>query len=187
MDIISLCSHLWMAYIGDTVSKTAGNSDRRRNLTVLALATLGNATQIGLFLFMSCRPRWPRQVSDCRVSLSLSPALSRNFCQCKYGFTFQALHKIFWSSKWTNVLAYFAKNWLKNWLASRFSTGRRLTASSVPSGLRHIRSYPPSGDVIKLFFLRHTVGKMLQKVLKIVFNLHMYYIKMFNGATKWYV
>jgi hypothetical protein len=34
---------------------------------VLALATLGDATQIGLFLFMSLCPRWPRQVSnDCR-------------------------------------------------------------------------------------------------------------------------
>jgi hypothetical protein len=33
---------------------------------VLALATLGDATQIGLFLFMLLRPRWPRQVSnDC--------------------------------------------------------------------------------------------------------------------------
>ncbi len=34
---------------------------------VLALATLGDATQIGLFLFMSLCPRWPRQVSNgCR-------------------------------------------------------------------------------------------------------------------------
>jgi hypothetical protein len=33
---------------------------------VLALATLGDATQIGLFLFMLLRPRWPKQVSnDC--------------------------------------------------------------------------------------------------------------------------
>jgi hypothetical protein len=33
---------------------------------VLSLATLGDATQIGLFLFMSLCPRWPRQVSnDC--------------------------------------------------------------------------------------------------------------------------
>jgi hypothetical protein len=30
--------------------------------TVLALATLGDAAQIGLFLFVSCHPRWPRQV-----------------------------------------------------------------------------------------------------------------------------
>ncbi len=49
---------------------------------LLALATLGDATQTGLFLFMSRRPRWPRQVSDCRVSLS--PALSHNFCKWKY-------------------------------------------------------------------------------------------------------
>ncbi len=33
---------------------------------VLALATLGDVTLIGLFLFMSICPRWPRQVSnDC--------------------------------------------------------------------------------------------------------------------------
>ncbi len=53
------------------VSQTAGISDRGCHLTVLALATLGGATQIGSFLFMSCHPRWPRQVSnDCRVPLS---------------------------------------------------------------------------------------------------------------------
>ncbi len=33
----------------------------------LALANLGDATQIGSFLFMSLHPRWPRQISsDCR-------------------------------------------------------------------------------------------------------------------------
>jgi hypothetical protein len=31
-------------------------------LIVLALATLGDATHIGLFLFMLLRPRWLRQV-----------------------------------------------------------------------------------------------------------------------------
>jgi len=31
-------------------------------LIVLALATLGDAAQIGLFLFMSLCPRWPSQV-----------------------------------------------------------------------------------------------------------------------------
>jgi hypothetical protein len=35
---------------------------RQRHETVLALATLGDVTQIGLFLFMSPCPRWPRQV-----------------------------------------------------------------------------------------------------------------------------
>jgi hypothetical protein len=34
---------------------------------VLALATLGDVTQMGLFLFLSLHPRCPRQVSnDCR-------------------------------------------------------------------------------------------------------------------------
>jgi hypothetical protein len=30
------------------------------HVTVLALDTLGDATQIGSFLFGSCHPRWPR-------------------------------------------------------------------------------------------------------------------------------
>jgi hypothetical protein len=51
---------------------------------VLAMATMGDMTQIGLFLFMLRCPRWPRQVSDCHVPLLLSPALSRNFCKWKH-------------------------------------------------------------------------------------------------------
>jgi len=35
----------------------------------IALATLGNALHAGLFLFVSCHPRWPKQV--CSLSLSL--------------------------------------------------------------------------------------------------------------------
>ncbi len=31
---------------------------------VLALATLGGTTEIGSFLFLSHRPRWPRQVQS---------------------------------------------------------------------------------------------------------------------------
>jgi len=62
---------------------------------VLAMATLGDATLIGLFLFMPCRPRWPRQVSDCCVLLSLPPALSCNFRKWKYGFTcWNSLHDL---------------------------------------------------------------------------------------------
>jgi hypothetical protein len=41
---------------------TAAIKQATATLIVLALATLGDVTQIGLFLFMSLRPRWPRQV-----------------------------------------------------------------------------------------------------------------------------
>jgi hypothetical protein len=44
------------------VSETFGNSDTWQSTTVLALATLGDAAQIGSFLFGSHWPRWPRQV-----------------------------------------------------------------------------------------------------------------------------
>jgi hypothetical protein len=49
-----------------------------------ALATLGDATQIGSFLFLSCRPRWPRQVQVCCCHMSLSLALSCHLRQCKH-------------------------------------------------------------------------------------------------------
>ncbi len=48
---------------------------------LLALTTLGDATEIGSFLFMSRCPRWPRQVQVCHCRLSLSPTLLRQLCQ----------------------------------------------------------------------------------------------------------
>jgi len=58
-----LMDHLHWRTLGDN----NGDSD---NHYLFALATLGDMTQIGLFLFMSLRPRWPRQVSnDCRCRL----------------------------------------------------------------------------------------------------------------------
>ncbi len=48
----------------------------RNSHYLLALATLSDLTQIGSFLFMSCRPRWPRQVQVCCCCMSLSLALS---------------------------------------------------------------------------------------------------------------
>ncbi len=41
---------------------TAAIMQAKVTLIALSLATLGNVTQIGLFLFISLRPRWPRQV-----------------------------------------------------------------------------------------------------------------------------
>ncbi len=49
-------------YIGDSFWQNVGDSDMWQSATVLALATLGDTTQIGSFLFMSRRPRWPRKV-----------------------------------------------------------------------------------------------------------------------------
>jgi len=48
---------------------------------LLAMATLGDAIQIGSFLFMPCRPRCPRQVQVCHCRMSLSSVLSRNLRQ----------------------------------------------------------------------------------------------------------
>ncbi len=45
-------------------------------LMVLALATLCDVTQIGLFLFMSLRPRWPRQEHHVLLLPAFSRALS---------------------------------------------------------------------------------------------------------------
>ncbi len=74
---------------------------------VLALATLGNVTQIGLFLFMSWRPRWPRQGSDSHVLLLLSPVLSRNFRQWKYYLNSLVVTRNLW-------LILFSKNLVKH-------------------------------------------------------------------------
>jgi hypothetical protein len=54
----------WIVYIGEVCKR---NCQRQRHEAVLASATLGDATQIGSFIFMSLRPRWTRQESsDCR-------------------------------------------------------------------------------------------------------------------------
>jgi hypothetical protein len=38
---------------------------------LLALATLGDVTQIGLFLYMLCCQMWPRQVEMAKMSMIL--------------------------------------------------------------------------------------------------------------------
>jgi hypothetical protein len=85
---VKVCSCLNQKHYGSFtlatfVSETAGDSDTQHHLTVLALATLGGTTQIGLFLFMSHCPRWPRQVSsDCYCRWHYQA----NFRQWKHGF-----------------------------------------------------------------------------------------------------
>jgi hypothetical protein len=54
---VLLMDHLHWRTLQVKLSVTA-----TRHEPVLALATLGDATQIGLFLFMLLCPRWPRQV-----------------------------------------------------------------------------------------------------------------------------
>ncbi len=70
------------------------------DVTWLELATLGGMTQIGSFLFMSCCPRWPKQVSsDCRCRQHHRA----NFRQWKYSFNinrWRILKLIFPSLKW---------------------------------------------------------------------------------------
>jgi hypothetical protein len=53
---------LRIIYIGERYVITPAITQATTTLIVLALATLGDTTQIGLFLFMSLRPKWPRQV-----------------------------------------------------------------------------------------------------------------------------
>ncbi len=48
-----------IVYIGEVCKR---NRKRQQHETVLALATLGDVTQKGLFLFMLLHPRWPREV-----------------------------------------------------------------------------------------------------------------------------
>ncbi len=51
----------------DGIRDNANNGDKQQSPLYLNMTTLGNVTQIGLFLFMSLCPRWPRKVSnDCR-------------------------------------------------------------------------------------------------------------------------
>ena len=66
------CLH-WRRWHDNTTTMTRDN-----DTLVLALATLGEATEIGSFLFMSRRQRWQRQIQscDCRVSLSLMVTLT---------------------------------------------------------------------------------------------------------------
>jgi hypothetical protein len=61
------------------VSKTVGDSDMQQSATVLALATLGDATQIGSFLFTSRLPRWPRKVRK----VAFLPTKHR-YCKCNF-------------------------------------------------------------------------------------------------------
>jgi hypothetical protein len=55
-------------------------------LIVLALATLGDMTQIGLFLFMSLRQGGQGKYCFMSLSLATTTALSRNLCKCKHSF-----------------------------------------------------------------------------------------------------
>ncbi len=66
------------------VSETVGDSDTRQSATVLALATLGDATQIGSYLFTLRHPRWPRKVRKVRYRWHYPWRYRAKFCQCKH-------------------------------------------------------------------------------------------------------
>ncbi len=76
------------------VSEIVGDSDTQQSLeshmtgtTELAFATSGDATKNRNDPFLSCCPRWPRQVnSDCRISVTCRLRYCANLCQCKHGF-----------------------------------------------------------------------------------------------------
>jgi hypothetical protein len=48
----------------------------------LALATLGDAKQINMILFVSCCPRQPRQVRQHNCGEKIANALAKNFKNC---------------------------------------------------------------------------------------------------------
>jgi hypothetical protein len=75
---------LRLIYIGVVFTMILLAAATRDSHYFLALATLGDATEIGSFLFMWCCPRRPRQVQECCCHLLLSSALSHHLCQCKH-------------------------------------------------------------------------------------------------------
>jgi hypothetical protein len=58
-------------YIGEGNATTLKTMTHNGDTLVLALATLGGATEVDMILSESHRPRWPRQEQsrDCHVSL----------------------------------------------------------------------------------------------------------------------
>ncbi len=89
---------------------------RQLHVSLLYLATLGDATQIGSFLLLSCRPRWPRQVQLCLCHVSLSPALSHHLCQCKHRFNHKSVTTVNKGTHFYEKLYIFVKQnmkWIK--------------------------------------------------------------------------
>jgi hypothetical protein len=63
-----------------------GNRRRQLHMTVLALATLGDATQIGLFIFMSRHLGWPKKVRHVTATWHCRQHYRANFRHWKHGF-----------------------------------------------------------------------------------------------------
>ncbi len=58
-------------------------------MSLLALATLGEMIQIGLFLFFVVPPKVAKARSYMAIAAALLGVIALNFCQCKHGFTLQ--------------------------------------------------------------------------------------------------
>jgi hypothetical protein len=61
------------------LAKQSATATCDSHIIILALATLGDSTQIGSFLFMSCRPRWPRKVRKVCIVCAISGIITLNF------------------------------------------------------------------------------------------------------------
>ncbi len=53
-----------------------------KNPTLLALATLGDKTQIEMILLVLYHPRWPRQVRQAFFRCKTANSFVNKFCQC---------------------------------------------------------------------------------------------------------
>jgi hypothetical protein len=76
-----MMDHLHWWYL---LAKPSATATRDSHVAVLALATLGDVTQIGSFLSLSLHSRWPRQVEVCRCQVLLLPGLSGYLRQCQW-------------------------------------------------------------------------------------------------------
>jgi hypothetical protein len=63
-------------------------------VSLLALATLGNSTQIGSFLFFVALPKVAKARSYMVIAAAVPGVIALNFCQCKPGFTLQIEKRI---------------------------------------------------------------------------------------------
>ncbi len=59
-------------------------------MSLLALATLGEMTQIGSFLFLVALPKVAKVSSYMAIAAAVPGVIALNFRQCKPGFTLQS-------------------------------------------------------------------------------------------------
>ncbi len=66
-------------YIGEAICQKTSTIPSGNSTSQIALATLGDVTQIGSFPFLSRRPRQPRQVGRLNSAMESQTFLAKNF------------------------------------------------------------------------------------------------------------